>query len=487
MIGALQRWLLKGSPGLMPFLAMAGLMAIPEHAFVKRDASLEPIKKREFLQVYSRNTPTSFYEGRQGSTGFEYELFRRLGDRLGVRLAVDREHNIAGVLSAVRHHDADLGAAGLPLAPGTPGVHYSKPLMNAQPLVIYHRGDRRPTTLEDLADLDVVVLANSGPGKALRKAQDQLPTLSWKETSTLEVTDLMQLINDGRLDAAVIFDHQFRLNRLFYPQVENGFPLGPPQSLVWAFPAKGSLGLVEAANRFIDQQRSSGRLLALIHQYFGEDNYLEYVGARRFNHQIKTTLPRYEALFKEASDDTGLDWKLLAALGYQESHWNPNAVSPTGVRGLMMLTRPTARRMGIANRRDAAQSIDGGARYLKSIKARLPDGLEEPDRTWAALASYNIGLGHILDARKLVRLQGKNPDTWENIKAALPLLQKRHWYQQVAHGYAPGHIAVYYVRNIQRYYAMLDYVTRNQRRFSPPNRIKDDDQLPDFNTVPPVD
>ncbi|MCM2130100.1 membrane-bound lytic murein transglycosylase MltF [Larsenimonas rhizosphaerae] len=471
----------------LSLLVLCGLMAIPEMNLLPRDGELGAVRKRDFLQVYTRNTPTSFYEGRQGPTGFEYELFTRFARTLGVSLAVDRENNIAGILGAVRTGKADLGAAGLPLTTTTPGVRYSRPLMTMQPLVIYHRGLRRPRTPEDLIGLDIAVLSNAGPDSLLRNAQASLPALSWKESSDLEVNDLLELVNDGRLDAAVIYEHQFKLNRLFYPQVENAFSLGHPLSLVWAFPADTDISLLSRANQFIDTQRRNGTLDQLIERYFGHDDYLEYVGARRFINQVKTTLPRYQALFQKAARETGIDWKMLAALGYQESHWRPDAVSPTGVRGLMMLTRPTARRMGIANRRDAHQSIDGGSRYLASVRRRLPASIKEPDRTWMAMASYNIGLGHVLDARRVARMQGQNPDLWKNIKTALPLLQKRQWYQQVPHGYAPGHVAVYYVRNIRRYHDILSYVTRSQQRFEPLRRFEESNDLPSFDTIPPVD
>ena len=167
-------------------------------------------------------------------------------------------------------------------------------------------------------------------------------------------------------------------------------------------------------------------------------------------------------MFKQAADKYELDWKLLAAIGYQESHWDPEAVSPTGVKGLMMLTQVTADSMGVDNREDPKQSIPAGARYFKRLHKRLKS-IQEPDRTWFALAAYNVGYGHLLDARRIVRRQGGNPDRWVDIKEALPLLAQRKWFSQVPHGYARGWEPVQYVSNVRNYLGTLNWLTLDQR------------------------
>ncbi|WP_106477529.1 membrane-bound lytic murein transglycosylase MltF [Phytohalomonas tamaricis] len=475
------RWLLALLLGTIALL-------LPNLALLPHTSSLDAVKARDFLQVFTRNTPTTFYEGRQGPTGFEYELSRRFADYLGVSLAVDHNHNIASVLDGVRTGQADLGAAGLALDPSAFGVRFSRPIMTMQPLVVYRRGQPPITSLDDLLDRNIGVIANSGADLALRDAQRDHPGLSWKQTSDLEATDLLRLVNNGTLDAAVIYAHQFRLNRLFFPGVENGFTLGNTLTLAWAFPDNGDFALLDEANAFIDTLRANGTLTALIEQYFGHDDYLEYVGARHFIRQARQRLPDYIDTFKAAAAESGFDWKLLAAVGYQESHWDPDAVSPTGVRGLMMLTTPTANHMGVDDRTDAEQSINGGARYLASVKSRLPESIPEPDRTWVALAAYNIGLGHLFDARHVVKLRGGNPDRWQDIRTALPLLQERKWYRQVRHGFVQGNIAVFYVRNIRRYYEILNYIYRSQQQFYPLNELSRDPESTDdaFDTVPPV-
>ncbi|KXS38873.1 MAG: lytic transglycosylase [Halomonadaceae bacterium T82-2] len=466
----------------------AMLLSWPTRQAPPDDALLAAIRGRDFLQVATRNTPTTYYQGRQGPTGFEFELARRFADRLGVSLALDSDGNIDDVLSAVRDGDADLGAAALPLDPSLPGVNFSRAIMTLQPLVVYRRGLPPIDTPEDLIGHSIGVIKGSGAGLVLRELQSRLTKLSWKESADLEVADLLSMVENGELDAAVIYEHQFKLNRLFFPGVENGFLIGDPLSLAWALPASGGLALLRRVNAFLDAMQGSGTLDTLINRYFGHDDYLEYVGARTFIQQANQRLDDYKDDFITAAKDTGFDWKLLAALGYQESHWKPRATSPTGVRGLMMLTERTAQEVGVDNRLDPAQSIEGGARYLREMEQRLQPEIQGQDRLWMALAAYNVGLGHLYDAQKIADMRGDDPYAWPDVRKALPLLQKREWYSQVRHGYARGGEPVIYVRNIRRYYEILNYMERSEQQFFQLNQRApgeaDTQQL--FDVVPPV-
>ena len=177
---------------------------------------------------------------------------------------------------------------------------------------------------------------------------------------------------------------------------------------------------------------------------------------RRFLGHMATRLPQYRPLFRAAEERHGIPWRLLASQSYQESYWDPRAKSPTGVRGLMMLTRTTAAELGIQNRLDPAQSIRGGARYLAHLRKRLPSSIEDPHRTWIALAAYDVGLGHIKDARVLAVRMGKNPDLWPDLESVLPLLSQKKYYRTLRHGYARGKEPVQYVQRIQRYHSLME-------------------------------
>jgi membrane-bound lytic murein transglycosylase F len=200
------------------------------------------------------------------------------------------------------------------------------------------------------------------------------------------------------------------------------------------------------------------------------------MGSHTFTSNMRKTLPNYQQLIQQVAAEYQLDWHLLAAIAYQESHWNPLATSPTGVRGMMMLTLPTARELGVQDRLDPLQSLRGGARYLKNIKRRLPQRIAEPDLTWFALAAYNIGMGHLEDARVITQRQGRDPDVWVDVMAYLPYLQKSKYYEKARYGYARGSEPVTYVQNIRHYYSILQWQDIAQNKPLPP--VKPDDYLP---------
>jgi membrane-bound lytic murein transglycosylase F len=243
------------------------------------------------------------------------------------------------------------------------------------------------------------------------------------------------------------------------PEIRIAFDLSLGDSLAWAFPKRPDRSLIERAERYLEFMRETGDLERIMDRYYGHTHHLNYVGTRRFMRDFHRKLPLYRKLFEQAAEQVGMDWRLLAAIGYQESHWDPLAVSPTGVRGIMMLTEDTAAFIDVDDRMDPAQSILGGAAYLAQLKDRMPASVDEPDRTWFALAAYNVGYGHLLDARKIAERNAASPDHWLSVKESLPLLTQRKWYSQTRRGYARGWEPVQYVENIRNYYDILVWMT----------------------------
>lgn len=154
---------------------------------------------------------------------------------------------------------------------------------------------------------------------------------------------------------------------------------------------------------------------------------------------------------------------MLAAIAYQESHWDAQATSPTGVRGMMMLTKNTAQSLGITDRTDAEQSISGGVRYLQDMMSKVPESVPENERIWFALAAYNMGYAHMLDARALTAKTKGNPDSWADVKQRLPLLSQKPYYSKLTYGYARGHEAYAYVENIRKYQISPWVICRRKR------------------------
>ncbi|WP_093308280.1 membrane-bound lytic murein transglycosylase MltF [Allopseudospirillum japonicum] len=469
--------------------AMVGLAAVGSCSPQLQKSQLEQIQETGVLRVLMRNTSVTYYEGRDGPAGFEYDLLKAFAQQQGLTLEVITSPSIEDIETRLSKGQADLAAAGVAITPKR--LHtfaLTHPVIKVQPQVVYRRGASVPKDVADLAGQNLAVVAGTKHADLLRKWQETYKNLTWKETRELEASDLLQRIQAGELDYAIINIHEWVANRWFFPQVAAAFTLQEPMSLVWMSLPHAETSLIDALNTFLAQQRQNGHLNTLYEHYFGHERYFGYVGAQYFLKHVEGRLPEYLHLFQAAAQKYDFDWLLLAAVAYQESHWRPDAVSPTLVKGLMMLTHATARQMGVEDRRDPKQSIFGGAGYLRHLIERLPERIAEPDRTYMALAAYNIGLGHLEDARILTQSQGKNPDLWQDVSEHLPLLQYRQWYSQTRYGYARGGAPVIYVRNIRRYHEILQWYYRTQENLLDQLQQRSVDIQADqaFSIVPPI-
>ncbi|MFW2439811.1 MAG: transglycosylase SLT domain-containing protein, partial [Arenicellales bacterium] len=230
--------------------------------------------------------------------------------------------------------------------------------------------------------------------------------------------------------------------------------------------------LIEAADNFLKEMKASGKLDRLLDRYYGPSSKFNYINTKKLLERIDQLLPEYRDLFRKAGKETGIDWRLLAAQAYQESNWDADAVSPTGVRGIMMLTNATAKRLNIKDRRNPEESIEGGSRYLKILMDGLPERIQQPDRLWFALAAYNIGVGHLEDARILTQKAGDDPDSWLDVRKHLPLLAKPEWHKKTRHGYARGYEPVAYVNRVRGFYAILRWSDKQRKKLADMQRKK---------------
>jgi membrane-bound lytic murein transglycosylase F len=312
-----------------------------------------------------------------------------------------------------------------------------------------------PRRLEALSAKKIAVVAGSAQEEALREAQRTRPTLRWEARRGVTVADLLAEVAADRLECAAANEEQVALARNFHPGLGAALDIASPSRLAWGFAPGGNSILFDEAQRFFTTIKLDGTLHRLLDRYYGHNERLEPVDAVAFIARTRADLPRYRGLFEEAGLLTGIDWQLLAALSYHESHWNPLATSPTNVRGMMMLTEDTADRMNVTNRLDPQQSIVAGARYLQMLRDQLPLRIADEERTWMALAAYNQGMGHLEDARVLTARAGLNPDVWGDVKKMMPLLSQPEYFEQVKHGRARGGEAVILAETVRLYYDML--------------------------------
>ena len=276
---------------------------------------------------------------------------------------------------------------------------------------------------------------------------------------------------EGLLELSIADSNIVAVNRQYFPELQVAFSFPQPESLAWAFPLSEDKSLYNAAVKFLEKSRESGELAQLIDRYYGPASHSNFINLSVFKVRVRSRLPQYQLMYEKAGERYNLDWRLLAAVGYQESYWDPTATSPTGVRGLMMLTQETADQLGIKDRLDAGQSIDGGARYLQGLIERMPPGVTEPDRTWMALAAYNAGINHLEDARIITQKQGHDPNKWNDVKKYLPLLAEKAWYSKTKYGYARGLEPVIFVNSVRTYYDVLVKLDEEEKARNRPEAL----------------
>lgn len=438
------------------------------------------IKNNELVMV-TRNSSTTYYEGPNGYTGFEYDLAQRFADSLGVKLRVITVDKLSDIFRLLKSGEAHFAAAGLTITEARKqDVRFSASYMDITEQLIYNYRSYRPREIADLDDGILEVVEGSSHVDSLKALKQEHPELSWTTQSAMESEQLLQLVENQLIDYTIVDSNELQLNQRFLLSLRVAFDISEPKKLAWAFPKTEDHSLYDKAMSFFWRNLNNGEITHLIERHYGHVSKFDYVGNRLYIRHISTRLSKYIDWYKEAAEKYDLDWKLLAAMGYQESHWNPQAVSPTGVRGIMMLTLRTAGHLGVENRLDPKSSIFGGAKYLDQIRRRFPDEITEPDRTWLAMASYNVGYYHVLDAQKIAIELGKDPHKWSDLQDILPLLARKEWYRNTRSGYARGWEPVKYVTNIRRYYDLLDYqLTLNE--------IREDQQVHDaFRILPSV-
>ena len=387
---------------------------------------------------------------------FERELAQLLAEQLHVTLeTVPLSQD--EILPALRKHQAHLAAASLRSESNSAALQFGPSYQSVREVVVCNDNKDSPTitNLADLRGEKLTVAAGSAQEAALREAQRNLPSLQWQTDHHHTTQELLAEVSEGNLGCAAANELQFADAHNYHPNLVADLDIAPPSKLAWGFPADADPDLLKQVQIFFTRIQKDGTLRRLLDRYYGHINRLNEMDATAFITAINTVLPHYRRMFEEAATLTGEDWRLLAALAYQESQWKPLATSYTNVRGMMMLTEDTADRMEVSNRLDARESIIAGAKYLVLLKEQMPQRIQEPDRTWLALAAYNQGYGHLEDARVLTKRAGLNPDSWSDVKKWMPLLNRPNYYSTLKHGFARGGEAVILVENIRNYYDML--------------------------------
>lgn len=418
-------------------------------------SQLERIQSRGILRIALVATPPLYFPDESLIQGFDYEIISDYARSIGARLEITHANTSSDVFSLLKQGKVHIGIV------GSSPIYPDKRIQNGTAYnrdewyVIGNRNNTLPKSIADITPSTVIVAKGSKPSLVLADLKPEHPSLFWLELPNGNTRQVLEQVNLNSFKLSIISADVYTYYRYLYPEIKIAFRLPKQYPSHWLSYKNGDQSISISINTFIHRYKQSGKLGQRYNTYFHHLNVFNYIDSLYYLRRIKEKLPLYSAYFKNAAVDNEFDERFLAAVSYQESHWDEKARSYTGVRGLMMLTQDTAKRVGVENRLDPEQSVMGGARYLNLLKASLPESIQEPDRSWMALAAYNIGLGHLEDARMITESLGDDPNHWIDVEKHLPKLSQAKWHEKTKHGYARGHEPVEFVRRIRRYYDIL--------------------------------
>ncbi|MEA1955884.1 MAG: membrane-bound lytic murein transglycosylase MltF [Campylobacterota bacterium] len=425
----------------------------------EKPSILKQIKKTKKLKVVLLNSPSTYYIGADGSKGFEYDLLNAYAKHLGVSLDIEVANTVSEAIKLSQNPEVHITSSALAKTKQRRDkFNFGPSYFEVHEQVICNRGMIRsrnfPRDVEGLKGLKITVGDGTSYSETIKALQNDGYDINMSVTSEFSTEELLQMVSSHEIDCTVADSNIYSINQRYYPEIASAFAISGREQLAWVL-AKDSKELEADIYTWLNEFNQSGKLTALKDHYYSYALFFNYYDTTMFYKRVKSRLPKYEKYFKKYANQYGFAWELIAAQSYQESHWNPRAKSFTGVRGLMMLTQHTAKLLGVKNRLSPKQSIRGGVRHLNQMMKNVPKEIVGEDRIKFALASYNVGLGHIYDARRLAKKMNLNQNIWSDLKKVLPLLAQKRYYKTLKHGYARGNEPVRYVESIYDYKNIL--------------------------------
>ncbi len=447
----------------------------------ERVPQLMQVKARGYLRIATLISPTIYVPDKNHPHGLEYDLVSRFAAMLDLPVRFIVVKSIDDAYALVAHNQADFAAAGLVVNPEREAeFRYGPSYLSVRRQLIYRAGSNRPDGLQDLGNATLAVEAGSSsqnwllqqtqphslltPPSADSGQTEDIPDSRYAIRVQVEPNGLstLEALEQGKVDYAIVLSHQALLGQKMSDKIRVATDLGPPVSFAWAFSRLADRSLYHEAIRFFNTLRENGELRTLIDRHYAQFEQLDRKLAQNFLDDVENRINPYLSAFKAAGKKYQIDWRLLAAMAYQESKWQPNAESSKGAYGIMQITPPTAQSIGLNNPSNPTENIMAAAKYLDQLRDQVNDNAPEPDRTYLAMAAYNIGIGHLNDAIALTRQQGGNPDRWRDVRPRLLQLSDPAVYRKLKAGYARGAETVQYVENIRALHDLLIWVELRQ-------------------------
>ena len=446
-------------------LFLAGCNAPPDYA------TLESILAKGQITVITRNNSHCYYLYRDQAMGFEYDLAKAFADFLGVTLEVKIAEKWEGMIPTLKDGTGAFIAASFTIMPKRQQqVAFSGGYLTIQQHIIVHRNNQNIKNVADLVGKTVHVRRGTSYQERLEQLIAEGYDLTVELHDDIPTEELIQQVEEEKIEVTIADSNIAFRNRRYYPKIVVSGAISPEEHLGWAV-HPGSIRLLKKINSFFKEIKSNGTFQRIYNRYYANVDDFDFVDLRAFHRRLKSRLPRYLPAIEEAAQTHGFDWRMIAAQMYQESHFDPMARSHSGAYGLMQLTRSTAKSLGVKKILNSKQNIHAGVQHLREMYD-LFDNAVGSDRLFIALAAYNIGQGHIQDARKLARQMDLDPDKWASMTKTLPLLSYQKYYQKAEYGYCRGIEPIEYVKQIMIYYDILrhqgiEYRTDLAPLFSP--------------------
>lgn len=432
------------------------------------DISLKYILKKGEITLITQNNANCFYIYRDRPMGFEYELAKAFAEHLGVKLKVQIIEKWEDLIPALKNTKGAFIAASMTASPERKrNAAFSDGYMHVRQNIIVNKKNQDLQTKEDLAGHTVHVRKGMPYEEQLKKLRMQGINLKIALQEDIATEELIRNVARDEIEATIAYTNVAYLNRRYYPRVTVTGAISGYESLVWAVD-KNALSLVSRINSFFKTIKANGKFAEIYNRHYSGIDSFDNFDINNFYAMMQIRFPLYSQTIKDASATCGFDWRLIAAQAYQESHFDPMAQSHAGAYGLMQITEQTAFSLGFMDIYDPEQNIYAGVRHLKNLYNSY-DGAAGLDRLLTALAAYNIGEGHIMDAKDLAVKKNLDPNNWASLSRVLPLLSEQRYYSRTKYGYCRGIEAVNYINQIMDYYDILkkEVIEYNADNFFP--------------------
>lgn len=427
--------------------------------------TLEKIKKRGSLIAVMDFNSTNYFIYRGQPMGYQYELLKLLAKELGVKLEVKVENDVNKNFEMLKSGECDIIAINLTITKERSKViDFTYPHSQTRQVLVQRKPDNwsqlRKMELEDtlirnqldLAGKLVYVQKGTSYAERMKNLSDEIgDSIILIEKADKEVEELIELVANGEIDYTVADENVAKVNQIYYPILDVNTPISFPQNMAWGV-RKNDTEFKNGIDAWLKDFKKSRKYSAIYDKYFSNPRSVKIVESD-FYAKNSGKVSRYDDYIKKYSEGIGWDWRLLASLIYQESRFKSNAKSWAGAYGLMQLMPTTAQRFGVNTKSAPEKQIKAGVDFIKWLDIRFEKrGItDEEEKIKFILASYNVGLGHILDARRLAEKEGKDPDVWEN-NVDIYILKKSNpkYYKDpvVKYGYCRGSETYNYVYQI---------------------------------------